>query len=84
LITRFRSELLGQGLVFLAHDQGRVCGLAVNKIVKIDRSGPLLDDRIPEDFSNEIDKQTLSHLGGRAIRALVWVFYFIYYGIMDL
>lgn len=55
----------------MAHDNGRLCGLAINKLVKVQRPDPKLDEEIPEDFSDEIDKQTLSHLGARTIRA-VW------------
>jgi hypothetical protein len=55
----------------MAHDNGRRCGIAVNKLVKIDRSRPRLDESVPEDFSDEIDKQNFRHLGVRTIRA-VW------------
>lgn len=69
LMTRFRPEAIDQGMAYLAHDGGKLCGLCINKIVKVERSdsGTELDTRIPDDLTEEIDKQTLNHVGGRLV-----------------
>lgn len=70
MIGRFDPIVFQKGLVFMAHDQGRLCGVAVNDFMKVDHSKPELDTAIPEDFSDKADQEPLSHVGARTIIAI--------------
>ncbi|KAI6233504.1 Acetyltransferase, GNAT family [Aphelenchoides fujianensis] len=71
LITRFKPEVLERDLVVLAVDGQRLCGLAINKVMPLDRSGDQWKrTEIPEDFAERMEQQPASHKGVKAIKAV--------------
>lgn len=67
LMTRFKPEVIGQGLVILAIDQGKLCGLSINRGISLqgtERKEQIKEVKIPDDFTPLIDAQPLNHIGG--------------------
>lgn len=77
-MTRFKPEVLQQGLVILAIDEGKLCGLSINRGMPVERKGDEKNKnekvKVPEDFTPLINAQPLEHIGGKSLRVCAGLF----------
>ncbi|KAI6206210.1 hypothetical protein M3Y94_00881700 [Aphelenchoides besseyi] len=71
MLVRLRREVIEQGWVVMAVDSDRLCGLSVNKVVPIKKEDRKpKSTKIPDDFTEQMDRQAVPDVAIKAIRAV--------------